>query len=392
MEQFRAYLQKTRGASYPVHAHPIQQKAAYEKDMYFKMMCLVLEYNSEMNKEQTILLERLILGTNARHTIGEYIRQSYEIDNKLYKTFVEEVLIDEIKYAFIADVLVFTQISKLGDETIQFITELVECLKIDETQLVYLLKLAKAILEQDMEIYLDETTRFAPIEYTDVLCYLIQKGEVLATVEDDTVVFESDNLVSMDFSTYIKNGKCEFSNKKLVRFFGLYINLGDMQLSFTDVDQIEFVNCVFIGGEHNVVMAKCKNISIVDCVFKEYKTHVVYCQNRTGQVVIKDTKIRDFDFDGKTSQEVGVAIYGYNVEGLTIDNCQFNNISVRSNKEYGNSIISNCKASVTNSKFENCWHYHSNNTRDEGTSGSVLFSKLSENVNNTVVDSAKLEY
>ncbi len=250
MDQFtklRKYIRMTKANNFPICNHPIENSD--DKDMYIKMLCFVLRYETNLAEEQTMLIDRLVAGTKATGTLQEYMQQSYYVDVDIYKDFIEKVLVDNLKYVFISDVLVLVHIGEYSEDIIEFVAEIIEGLGILENELSYILKVVRTILEQNVGQYFELNAVSLPKLPPNLLKYLLKSDDqVHVQITDNMISFAFTELQVINFADYLEivNGACAFENKKIVRLIGCTIDLMYVRLEFSDIEQVKFVGCVIL--------------------------------------------------------------------------------------------------------------------------------------------------
>lgn len=173
VNKLREYIKKTKADNYPIEGHLLEKESDYSKNLYFRMLCMVLQYSGDIVEEQTMLLQRLIKGCKAEHTVQDYMRQSFEIGETDYKEFIEYLLEKKLSYVFALDVLLISFLKGYNEKQSLFIVEIMETCKVDIDELAFLSKFVSSILEQRLEIYLNiQGQRPKMIDSSMFMCYI----------------------------------------------------------------------------------------------------------------------------------------------------------------------------------------------------------------------------
>ncbi|OOB78854.1 MAG: hypothetical protein BEN18_05860 [Epulopiscium sp. Nuni2H_MBin001] len=396
MDQFtklRKHIRMIKANNFPIHNHPIQNLDKQSKDMYIKMLCFILRYTENLEEEQTMLIDRLIVGVKGDDTLQDYMQQSYYITVDVYETFVNEVLIDGLKYVFVADMLVLIHIGAHPEDVIQFAAEIIEGLGILENELSYILDVVQAILNQNIGQYFEISAVSPPKLPPNLLRYLLKSdNQVHSQITDSIISFAFTSLQALNLADYLPtiNGAVIFESKQTVRFIGCTIDLSHFRMEFFDVEQIKFVGCHLKNGKHFTQFKNCNEIVVRDCIFEDYSDRIFTLGAGVGKVELYRSKFLNCEIDDSGPRELiwdltsaGIPL---RVEECTFENCGGINTSFVPNSP----VISNCKTSVVNSSFVSCRQYHATNSKNTFHPFSVIFNNLFVNRNNKVINSVYL--
>ncbi len=397
VQNLREYIKQNKAKAYPIEGHPLENASDYVKDMYLKMLCLVINYIEDIGQEQTMLMERIIQGIKASQTLETYMREANDIDDGAYQTIVDEVLINGLQYAFIGDVLVMTHLVDCKTEVVEFIAELVESLGVVDKELEYLLTVAKAVLEQDIaEFLIAKLTKPNAVPIGVLKYYFALDKDIIVNMYEDKWIFFSLNLQTINLDDYIdiQSSRFVFEHKEKVAFIGLEINLSSLQLQFSNIENVMFIGCTFVGGQNWLQFNSCQEITVIGCKFGDFNNRIFVCEDNVEKVDMKNSKfincMHNYTDTTTSLHTVSTIVWGQNVS-LSVDNCSFENCGGRNTSfAKGVSLLSNSKASIKNSVFRNCWHYHNTNNKDPESPRRLLFSNLLESRDNQVVNSADL--
>ncbi|WP_054939245.1 hypothetical protein [Paenibacillus ihuae] len=396
----REAMNDNKAKLYAIMDHPLASQEEYYRDLYLKMLCLVAHYSDGMNDSQLFLLQRVILGVTKDTSMQEYIRRATEADKDFLDDFIEGFRTEELKFAYVVDSLVITAIgSQDTSQQLQFIAELSEQLQISAAEIKYLALLSQSIIEQNHDKYI-AAEEIRPVSISSNMFYYYTKEyvQVFITTGDDlfSMVYQKRTLYNFEQQEGNYLGLTSMlMSKNNIHLENMIINTADFQLIFEACEKVELVNCEFIGSTNSIQFNYCEEIMLVNCLFRDFKARTLILKDVTT------TKIISCEFnqcmyphtkDSGDWDNLGCVIWSQQpskIQELLINQCSFKECGGRNTKPYyASAIISNCTSTVSNSKFMNCWNYHSNYERDPDNSRRTLFTTSSINKKNEIISSA----
>ncbi|OMD42655.1 hypothetical protein [Paenibacillus odorifer] len=397
----REAMKDNKAKLYAIMDHPLASQEEYYRDLYLKMLCLVAHYSDGMNDSQLFLLQRIILGVTKDTSMQEYIRRATEADKDFLEDFIEGFRTEELKFAFAVDSLVLSAIGNRDTAgQLQFIAELSEQLQISAAEIKYLALLSQSIIEQNHDKY-TAADELRPAGISAGMFYYYTKAyvQVFITAGNDSFTMIYQERTPYNFEQQKGNylsPKSMLMRKNHIHLENMIINTADFQLMFEGCEQVELINCEFIGSDNSITFKCCKEILLEKCFFHNFKTKALVVED------ITIIKVISCDFDKCMSinnitwfnwQSLGSVFFSNkpsNIQNLFIDTCTFKDCGGKNTQDgyYASEIISNCTAIVNNSKFINCWNYNKNDERDPVNSQRTLFTSNSQNQNNEFIGSA----
>ncbi|MBP2114105.1 hypothetical protein [Paenibacillus silagei] len=396
----REAMQDNKAKFYAIMNHPLASQEDYYRDLYLKMLCLVAHYSDGMNDSQLFLLQRIILGVAQETSAQEYIRRATEADEEFLEDFIEGFRTEELRFAFVVDCLVLSAIgSRDTAGQLQFIAELSEQLQISAAEIKYLALLSQSIIEQNHDKY-TAAEELRPDRISAGMFYYYTKAYVkfFITTGPDlfSMIYQERTLYNFEQQEGNYLGPTSMlMRKNHIHLENMIINTADFQLIFEACEQVELINCEFIGSANSLTFNCCKELLLEKCVFHNFKTQVLVLEDISVIKVIScnfDKCVYIHSTNYYNWQSLGAVFYSNqpsNIKSLLIDNCTFKESGGRSTLGlYASEIISNCTAIVKNSKFINCWNYYRDDERDPVNTNRTLFPDLSVNQNNEIIGSA----
>jgi hypothetical protein len=393
-----AHIADTRSERHPFEGHPLAGEEDYRKNLYLRALCMALRYENEVSEEQTSFLRRLVAGAKAELLAADYMRQSFDVTVEAYGEFAGQIGRDGLKYAFAVDLMCVCHIKPCADEQTAFVAEIIESLRITREELDCLSRLARGILGDVPSPFFDSKIVWSKEIRRDLFaCYFTG-----ATITEDAVICERNGMrvfLALTPNASLPGYLLKVAGADTVLFEGFSVQASDSDESVVFIDlqgserRFFFSRCVFDGLKNPLNFADCAEVGFDRCVFKDFTTKTLRLEN-VGNAVIEQC-----EFKGCV-EYWSLARYDWQARGCVID---APNLPVRiedsgfidcGGKTYtiffASAIISNAKAAVRNCTFENCWNYHNNTQINPEDPRRCLFSNLTADENNTVINSARL--
>lgn len=398
INKLREHIRKTKAENYPIEGHLLEKEPDYNKNFYFKMLCMILQYSDSIAEEQTMFLQRLIKGCHAENSLQDYMRQALELSMEDYKEFVEKVLQGDLKYIFELDMLLVSHLGECSEEYNQFLTEVTESIGINIEELNFISKMCVGILEQDWKKYLDaEADALLMLKDIGASRYMLNNKKTEEYIDENNLLLFSPKLETIDLCDYINKDRKGFifSAKTTICLYNKEINLKSYPLIIYYSSNVKLIKCKIIGGENTIRFQSCGDIQIINCEFYDFSVRTLEIESCEEISIILsrfENCIGECDSSWRCEINAGAVIGGAK-EKLKLIYCEFNNCG---GFYYGTatlrSLISNCNTSLRYCKFIRCGRHESTTQAllDSYRRNSNLFSFIIENHNNEVIDSYML--
>lgn len=396
INKLREHIRKTKAENYPIEGHLLEKEPDYNKNFYFKVLCMILQYSDSIAEEQTMFLQRLIKGCHAENSLQDYMRQALELSVEDYKEFVEKVLQGDLKYIFELDMLLVSHLGECSEECNQFLAEVTESIGINIEELSFISKMCVGILEQDWKKYLDaEADALLMLKDIGASRYMVSSKEVEEYMDEHNLILFSPKLETIDLCDYIEDKEgFVFSAKETICLYNKEINLKSYPLNIDSVGSVKLIKCKIIGGGNTISFRFCKDIQIINCKFYDFSVETLKMEYGCEEISIILSKFENCigKYNSwKYYQNAGTVINGAKNK-LKLIYCEFNNCGGRN--ECGGvtlySSISNCNTSIRYCKFIKCGQHSSATGEFRADADANLFSYITENYNNEVIDSNML--
>lgn len=322
INKLRDYINKTKADNYPITEHLLEKATDYHKNLYFKIICMVIQYSENILMEQTMLLQRLVKGCNAENSVEDYMRQALEVEIEDYKEFAEQ-LSGNLKYAFVMDVLIISNLSKCEDKYNQFLAELFESIGITVNELLYISQVCKSILHMDAaELENAQKNKPRDVLYNIIRPYLYFAGTLSDTQELLHYYCNSaKELRNLDnFYTEVISNTVIYENLK--------IDLSEVQLKFIGCLKVVFKHCEIIGEKKSIIFESVINVEFENCSFYGFQKKVINASSLKS-LSLKECTFSECGFAGKhpTSSVVygGVIYISDKMGSVYVNNCKFSN-------------------------------------------------------------------
>lgn len=386
------YIEKTRGANYPIGNLLLSDASDYMINSYFKMLAVLL-HQCDPNDNQMNLFRRLILAITKDYIAEDYMRQALTIEISDYENFIAEYKEHDLRYRFAVDGMLLSALNHKSTAAMTLLAGMIEDLGIRKTELENLSQLCKSILGQDMAIYREvEKTKPQNIDYGWFQTYLQLYVSMTRSITEDELIIQSrEKYCEFDATELSKITK----NKVLLK--GLSINMANNPIEFVSCDKIELIDCRFIAGQQSITFISCKEIVIKGCKFENFTTRVII-EDDNSDIVIGDSEFIDCMYHFERSYDdwksMGGVIYSKNlnrITNVTLVQSTFKNCGViNSSNYYSSHIIANCNGMVVKEcKFLNCWGYYNNINKDPENRKRGLFHINTTGEDNEIIGSAE---
>lgn len=409
INKLREHIRKTKAENYPIEGHLLEKEPDYNKNFYFKVLCMILQYSDSIAEEQTMFLQRLIKGCHAENSLQDYMRQALELSVEDYKEFAEKVLQGDLKYIFELDMLLVSHLGECSEEYNQFLAEVTESIGINIEELSFISKMCVGILEQDWKKYLDaEADALLMLKDIRASRYMLNNKKTEEYIDENNLLLFSPKLETIDLCDYIKDDYINkdkgfifsaeqifseetiFSKETTICLYNKEINLKSYPLIIYYSSNVKLIKCKIIGGENTIRFQSCGDIQIINCEFYDFSVRTLEIENceKISIILSKfENCIGKCDSSWNCKTNAGAVIGGAK-EKLKLIYCEFNNCG---GSYFGTatlrSLISNCNTSIRYCKFIRCGRHDSNRKKLLDGYNVNLFSFIIESHDNEVIDS-----
>lgn len=335
INKLREHIRKTKAENYPIEGHLLEKEPDYNKNFYFKMLCMILQYSDSIAEEQTMFLQRLIKGCHAENSLQDYMRQALELDVEDYKEFVEKVLQGDLKYMFVLDVLLVSHLGECKNEYCKFLAEVIESMEININELNFISKICNSILEQNsknFEVTIEEIK--TEISNLIFLPYLDMYFSGLLLKSQENMYYYSNDKINQrvlkNFSTEIKSNKVTYENLK--------IKLTDENLNFIGCKEVKFINCDFLSNGGRLYFSNVGKVEFENCKFTKFED-ILLLADSLNSLYMVNCKIfecgyevsKNDDADADDYAQGGVICLRDETDNISIENCIFTNCFIEAN-------------------------------------------------------------
>ncbi len=157
INKFREQMKKNKIDSYIIEGHTLSQQNVdeYTKEVYLKMLCIIMRYEGNESEEQELFIKRLIKGIGAKSSFEEYLKKSMEVDIDFFNEALNLIKEKGFKYIFTVDsVLTIYSGKNITDDQLGFITEFFDAIGMTKNEVILISEIVKMILEKDNRGYL----------------------------------------------------------------------------------------------------------------------------------------------------------------------------------------------------------------------------------------------
>lgn len=402
------YIKQNKPANYPIGNEELEKETDFIKNVYFKMLALVLQVGDFVSETQLNIYQRLLAGSGAQYEYSEYFRQALKVETGDFDEFVREYKTKGLRYRFVLDSILLCMDGERKKDQLEFVASMEESLGLQLDEAKYLTKLAKSILLQDRKMYSElQVILSEQLTYPLFKDYieLFAKGYVWKTPKE--VYLYSPSKEEFDIAGESKTLKFQ---ETIVEFKNLIIDVSKIQLEFSANAELKFENCEFKGGSYPISIIGTREVEFKNCTFRNFVVTAIM-EDGIGNVAFEnceflDCKVSPYKYNrmdfhkslvflkpqGDRRKFAPYTINGEQIEPTNrFTNTMFKNIiCYHKYKDYmarSGELIYNGRGEVQGCKFYNCWKYYDGSKDNNGYLFSSGFIQESDN---QLIDSTEL--
>ncbi len=304
VETVRRFFSDSKASNHPVKEHPISKTDEYIRNMYFDMLCVAAQYESDDTENAFTLIKRIMSACKNVQPFEEYIRRSMELTVGKTAEFIKQCRDNKLCEIFFVDSLLISCSNGTPNaKQIAFLAQYGDMLGFKKAEMTEISEFAAAILKQDSDGYQKILNGNNAYIQEAVLCY--------------TREFVSGLLICTSKKRY-------YYAPKLIETM-----LCDEEIVIENVDEIIIENLAF--KNNTIEIYNAKKLKIINCMFydysnmennKYYRINAIFMDN-INEVYFEKCSFKNCICKGKDT----AIIHGYYLQKLYISDCKFNNIS-----------------------------------------------------------------
>jgi hypothetical protein len=374
-------LRAERGSRHPFEGHPLEKSNDFVRNKYLQTLAALALYKSQAGEDRKLFFDRLVAGTKAEFDTERYFGMAPDISEETLEELAKSLAGEPaLRNAFACDALLLCRIDGVSAGQAEFLAELLDVSGISEEGFAFLLKLAEAILKLDTNCL------------SEALC-LLPAGAGWDVVYPAYERYLKLFLTSLEEAARLAEG---FDGVRAIMKLSLHDGLINKENTFAKGRTIAFINCHF-SCPKPLSFGSFDEVVFRNCVFRDFKTKTVILES-TDKASFIGCEFKNCceNYHDTNERELGCVIYslkGFETQ-VVLDCCQFKRCGGKSTinliSDYKRSaIICNATISVSDSKFDLCWHEAYGGNRGDANRCN-LFSHVAFELNNELNDSAKL--
>ena len=348
VETVRRFFSDSKASNHPVKEHPISKTDEYIRNMYFDMLCVAAQYESDDTENAFTLIKRIMSACKNVQPFEEYIRRSMELTVEKTAEFIKQCRDNKLCEIFFVDSLLISCSNGTPNaKQIAFLAQYGDMLGFKKAEMKEISEFAAAILKQDSDGYqkiLNENNAY--IQET-VLCYTREFVEGMILNTSKKLYYCSQNFKEFDNINILKDyDEIKIENMK--------IRLEQKEMHISSVKNLILENCYVLST--TLCLRSIEKIKINNCNFKwdgkprytyeHGESDVFYCNRAieadlyNSKIMISNTKFSDFSIYSywgdryyKNGYGVGAVFCAYNGDNpendfvdIAFENCEFTNI------------------------------------------------------------------
>lgn len=383
-------LKEIAAEKYALINQNLQSLDEYIRLLYIKLLCTTVQYENVPTESQELYLKRVVGGLEVEGSLEEHMRKSLDISETDLKEFLSYMKDSSTRYYFVLDGLILSGMCSVSEENREYLAQLIEVCNVTKKELQQLCMIAKSVIQQDPALFDEAQKRENEnIAYLDFTPY-VQNYYAGAIIDTDEEKYYSAPEKEMAEGIIFPE---RFHALRKVTFNNLKIDL-NANIVLESCEEVCFKECDINGGDFNIKLLSCGNVSFENCRFSDFSNRVLL-EEQNGSVTIRNCSFTDCVFiysrGNNDWKRWGCVIYTEDSaeNGINnIINCIFKNCGGRNSRYYSSSaFISNARSSVSGSTFYSCWHY-SYNSKDLQSEKRTLFLPETPGENNQFYDCA----
>ena len=386
VETVRRFFSDSKASNHPVKEHPISKTDEYIRNMYFDMLCVAAQYESDDTENAFTLIKRIMSACKNVQPFEEYIRRSMELTVGKTAEFIKQCRDNKLCEIFFVDSLLISCSNGTPNaKQIAFLAQYGDMLGFKKAEMTEISEFAAAILKQDSDGYQKILNKNNAYIQEAVLCYTKEFVEGMILNTSKKLYYYSQNFKEFDNINILKDyDEIKIENMK--------IRLKQKEMHISSVKNLILENCYVLST--TLCLSSIEKIKINNCNFKwdrkprytyeKGKSNVYYCNRAieadlyNSKIMISNTKFSDFSiysfnaFDYRLNGfGVGAVFCAYGKQNdqkndfvdITFENCEFTNIQTDCEDkfyEYGYSVFYASplayyyEVSVKDCYFSNC--------------------------------------
>lgn len=374
---------------YPIKSHILVKSNENVRENYISLLIYLFGDSKQEEKlrlQRMLLIYRIISSFDKNIDVLKYTEKSLKI-GKGFQENIIDLFEPKTKFCFIVDVLLLSMLDLSKQKNkYESIADLLQFSKIDHSQINKAALIAKIILKQDFEAFLNMIEKSKSINYNYFKEYFKSneydyiesdfnkikdiQGNVLlvnATISNCKKIIDFDEYKAK--TIHIKN--CVFERVKGIKSFNKQVTFeecvfdGNLITSSTTTSFGLWGQSSHTQNEENVIFIAGKGCKFINCKFLD-------CKVNKHLLNLSKSEIKNCEFTGCSGVDLPCS---YLIEIINSDliGCIFNNCGIKTDRKdrkdtYGG-LINITSGKITECKFNNCTAY--------GESGYGSFSKYS---------------
>lgn len=275
----------------------LAEKDEYQKSLYIRMLCVVVQYGGSIENGQEAYLQKLIEDCQLENKLEDFLREALCFDMEEFKAFIEVFGNNVLSCYFCIDSLILVSFEQNSEGKYNLLADIFCALGITKDELQFLSKVSCSVVEQNGELF-DEAKESVPdsVEYQDFIFYVkdfyeesldnayhFYSKELTDLTETEIHEYRKqeevanvDHVWSFNLSRVLgkidRGWELEFENNdvvienKIIRSFYYNINSNSRKrnISFSYCNSIQFVNC-FVYISNGIEFNNCKDVHFINC-------------------------------------------------------------------------------------------------------------------------------
>lgn len=400
IEDLCTYIKNNKAQMYAIENKMLTEETDFLINGYLKMLGVILQQAEEISEAQLYLYRRIVAGTPCDKSAEDYLRMALAITIEEYLEFAAELKELDVRYRFIFDAMLLSCVSEKQFKQLELVAEFSEELKINKIEMEYLATMAKCILRINSSDYVDADEikpDSIPNDMFDDYIKLLSNSCVLRN--DNMTILHPSCAEDVDIS---KLNMIANVNTPQIKLRSVKIDISEFPLVFSNHKKVIIDGCEFLNGDkcsdsiqidftpYNAVITfdNCDEVIITNSVFRDFTSRPIRIISACKITIINtcfENCMHEINSDRKDWLVSGSVIRADKMREnnpIIIKDCYFYKCGGRNKRNYYRSqFICNHNVEVSNSRFCDCWNYHSNSEIDPECEKRTMFAPGSKALN-----------
>lgn len=353
---------KSEGKRNPIKGHPVAGKEDMIKNHYMTLLISAIYVSDKNTLDAWLIAQRIACGISLSGELEEIGVDALSLTEKQLDEFTYSIIENRLEEVFCFDLLLIYSVCGSGDiKMLEYLADMFSLVNCSKTKIMELSELAKIVIRQNREDYLEFCIGNHEIDLTQFFCYieLFHHGLLVYSPELFYIRYPDKRMLSDKLLDKLPE---EIISRTVLIENTLFENVKDKRfLKFRGNKKIEIKNCRFKNVDKAPEFADVSELVVRDSEFIKMDGRALYVTG-TNCVLIENSEFTECSYrtDSRCEEAYGGALYFSKIDSLTVSNSSFKDCYARHGEDgcvNGAAAymydIERCK--FVSDKFTNCY-------------------------------------